>query len=217
MKFESLAPIIAAAFLCTPALCATNSECPTDYSQLTTWPATFTPEQVRKRQELLRSIIDPSQGRARFTAGCATVFLGLAPENLTRILELHDWCVLITHQIKAQTNFNLAEKEALKCLAPDQTICLNFSLNESGQVAERTGEKYHIPKESPSRTALRRLLAELVSRAAPFSNPPNRLPINGGVIFEFYLSQDQHLNLTIVPTVENNTMFPVRGTATNTP
>lgn len=182
-----------------------------EYSKLTSL-AGLSPEQRLERQQLLRSMLDTSDGRARVTARWATSFLGLRSEYLNNILELSPWFAEIAKRIKSENGYRSAEEKARKCLPPGESMCLLFSLSQNGQLSERKSRIDNIrPMDVlPSRRVLRERLLKLINDATPFVDPPNILPVQGGLLFEFYMSDNDHLEFTVMA-MPGDAGFPLRN------
>lgn len=171
-----------------------------DYLQLAAYPAgPYNPEKWEQRNKMIRSILDPSEGRASATAKLAAGYAQLDPEGVRTILELTPWLADLSKRLKATTRYAQAEKLARRCLSADESICLRFSLKNDGKIVERIGPRYNLPPidNSPTRRKLREIARELINSAAPFSDPPNAFPVGQTMLFEFYLSSDNHLEVTV--------------------
>lgn len=194
MKHARILVLLALILPLSPALSA-NSE-------TTNEPDTSNPQVLR--QNLLRKI-DQSSGRTRFST---SRFEGLTTDDLKHVAELSDWLADIRKQLKTQHEFKLLQQQMQKPLVGDHTLRLNCQLNSSGYATECRSQEYNYPNESAKTAALKNLARKIISKSGPFSRPPNVLPAKGGLLFEFYLTEERTLDVSVVPMLKVG-IFPL--------
>lgn len=192
-----LSSLLILAMLAIPAdACAAESDLKEWLGSLTSWDYYLSTQQRKNRMELMRALLDSSNGHAPCIARTATTILGCGHEKVNKVLEFRPYLEDVYRRVRLRSDYRIAETIAPNYLVNDVTMVFVLTVDNDGHLVQLRNTK------SSGSDFFDGIVARLISmgfateKCTPLKMPPH--DSENQIYVEFYV-QANRLEFAMLP------------------